>query len=40
MYMDKVYRDKAVTVWIPDIWINSVENAVEFSKMRSNGAMA
>jgi hypothetical protein len=38
--MDEVYRNKAVTVWIPDILINSIEDAIEFSKMRSDGTMA
>ena len=40
MYMNnKVYRDKVVTVRIPYIWINSIENAIEFSKMRNDGTM-
>ena len=37
--MHKVYRDKFVAVRIPNIWINPVENTIEFSQMRSNGTM-
>lgn len=36
---NKVYRDKVVIVRIPYIRINSIENAIEFPKMRNDGTM-
>ncbi|BAT04175.1 Os08g0191466 [Oryza sativa Japonica Group] len=34
-----MHRDEVISIWIPDIWINSIENSIEFSTMRSYGTM-